>query len=118
MTARSGHAYVRAVLPLPKIPTKTLGRLNLRLGLFLALNLGFLGEGAAEVTRGPYLQLSTEDSVIVVWRSDVATTAVVRYGRSADKLDQREGKDFALKVAAGTFVLQVGKRKFARVTLS
>ncbi len=102
------------MLPLPKIPTKTLGRLNLRLGLFLALNLGFLGEGAAEVTRGPYLQLSTEDSVIVVWRSDVATTPVVRYGRSADKLDQREGKDFALKVAAGVEIDSMNKR-YARL---
>lgn len=32
------------------------------------------------VTRGPYLQQLTEGSVIVHWRTDVATDSVVRYG--------------------------------------
>lgn len=71
------------------------------LGVLLALSLGLIAPVHAAVTRGPYLQLATEDSVIVVWRSDVATHPVVRYGMSPDNLDQTEAKDFALKIGAG-----------------
>ena len=37
---------------------------------------------------------------------------------NAVKIDGQPVSDKALKLDAGTFVLQVGKRKFARVTLS
>ena len=40
------------------------------------------------VTRGPYLQTGTTNSVIVRWRTDVATNSVVRFGGSATNLDQ------------------------------
>ncbi len=40
------------------------------------------------VTRGPYLQTPTPTSVIVRWRTDVAEGAMVKYGRTSDKLDQ------------------------------
>lgn len=43
---------------------------------------------SAEVTRGPYLQRSTPDSVVVVWRTDAETTPVVRYGAAPDRLDR------------------------------
>lgn len=43
---------------------------------------------AASVTRGPYLQLQTETSIIVRWRTDVATDSVVRYGLSPGSLGQ------------------------------
>lgn len=39
------------------------------------------------VTRGPYLQWGTPGSVIVRWRTDVATDSRVRYGTSAASLD-------------------------------
>ena len=35
---------------------------------------------AAELTRGPYLQLTTSQSTTLRWRTDVATDSVVRYG--------------------------------------
>src|SRR4029079_8181621 len=35
---------------------------------------------AASVTRGPYLQIGTQSSMIVKWRTDVATNSRVRYG--------------------------------------
>lgn len=35
---------------------------------------------AQTVTRGPYLQQQDDDSVIVRWRTDLATESVVRYG--------------------------------------
>ncbi|PQJ29759.1 fibronectin type III domain-containing protein [Rubritalea profundi] len=42
---------------------------------------------AAEVTRAPYLQLATSDSMQIVWRTDGATAPVVRFGTTMDNLD-------------------------------
>lgn len=42
---------------------------------------------AAVLTRGPYLQSGTPTSVVVRWRTDVATNSQVRYGTSVDRLD-------------------------------
>ena len=39
-----------------------------------------LSAQAATVTRGPYLQLGTPASIIVRWRTDVATDSRVSYG--------------------------------------
>jgi hypothetical protein len=41
---------------------------------------------ALVVTRGPYLQLGTPTSIIVRWRTDVATDTVVRYGDAPGNL--------------------------------
>ncbi len=41
---------------------------------------------AASVTRGPYLQMGTPTSVVVRWRTDVATNSRVRYGPSPGSL--------------------------------
>ena len=46
--------------------------------LVLVPKLG--GNKAPALTRGPYLQLGTPSSVVVRWRTDVATDSVVRYG--------------------------------------
>ena len=43
-------------------------------------------ETVTQVTRGPYLQTLTEDSVIVRWRTDLATDSVVRYGTESANL--------------------------------
>jgi hypothetical protein len=42
---------------------------------------------AAAVTRGPYLQTGTPTSIVVRWRTDVATDSVVQYGLTVG-LDQ------------------------------
>lgn len=58
-------------------------------GLLLALTLaGPLA--AAELRRGPYLQVPRPDGVTIRWRTDAAVrhTAVVRYGTDPDKLDK------------------------------
>lgn len=39
-----------------------------------------------QITRGPYLQTLTQDSVIVRWRTGFATESVVRYGTSSGSL--------------------------------
>jgi len=40
------------------------------------------GDGGPVINRGPYLQLSTPESVLVRWRTDVPTVGRVRYGLS------------------------------------
>jgi acid phosphatase type 7 len=42
---------------------------------------------AANVTRGPYLQKATQSSIILRWRTSVATDSRVRYGLSPANLD-------------------------------
>ncbi|HYG77254.1 MAG TPA: metallophosphoesterase family protein, partial [Planctomycetota bacterium] len=43
---------------------------------------------SATLERGPYLQLATNKSIVVVWRTTGLSTPAVRYGKSPDKLDQ------------------------------
>src|SRR5438477_3335717 len=52
----------------------------------LAQWLGTPCAGAALVTRGPYLQQGTTNSLVIRWRTDAATDSLVRYGSSADQL--------------------------------
>lgn len=40
------------------------------------------------VTRGPYLQLGTSTSMVIVWRTDSPTDSRVRYGSAAATLDK------------------------------
>ncbi|MGH9660014.1 MAG: Ig-like domain-containing protein, partial [Bryobacteraceae bacterium] len=46
----------------------------------ISFDLELTGSGAPSLTRGPYLQIGTPTSVIVRWRTDVATNSTVRYG--------------------------------------
>ncbi len=54
------------------------------------LVLLFLGDVAfsQQVIRGPYLQIGTPTSVIVRWRTDIATESEVKYGLSPASLNQ------------------------------
>ncbi len=59
---------------------------SLVLSVFI-LFFGLAGAAnAALVIRGPYLQMQTDDSITVHWRTDVATDSVVRFGTSAGSL--------------------------------
>jgi hypothetical protein len=58
--------------------------------------------------------MSTEHSVVVVWRTDIATAPGVRYGPSWDNLNQREAKNFALKISDGVEI-DATVRRFARL---
>ncbi len=49
----------------------------------------------ASITRGPYPQAATEDSIHMVWRVRQATTPVVRYGTLQKDLDQKTGEKAA-----------------------
>ena len=44
------------------------------------------GGGSATLTRGPYLQTGTATSMILRWRTDVATNSKVMYGTTAGSL--------------------------------
>jgi acid phosphatase type 7 len=54
--------------------------------LCAALALTALTASAQTVVRGPYLQLSTENSMVVKWRTDIATDSVVRFGTAQGSL--------------------------------
>lgn len=45
-------------------------------------------QSQAELTRAPYLQLATEKSVHIVWRSQMPMEPAIRFGLTRDKLDQ------------------------------
>ena len=55
--------------------------------LLCLLVLGFGPSAqAADLVRGPYLQMQTDDGITIHWRTDTATDSVVRYGNSAGNL--------------------------------
>ncbi len=55
-------------------------------GLFL-LGLLFCSSVFAQtVTRGPYLQMQTQDSITIRWRTSISTDSVVRFGMDAGSL--------------------------------
>jgi hypothetical protein len=57
------------------------------LGLVAILSVcGARAVTGAVVTRGPYLQIPTASSIIVRWRTDVATTSEVAYGTTQGSL--------------------------------
>ncbi|MET1254160.1 DNRLRE domain-containing protein [Aliikangiella maris] len=59
----------------------------IKLGLFLCLLFTTLVE-AANLTRGPYLQMGNEQAMTIRWRTDSATDSVVRYGSNPANLSQ------------------------------
>ncbi len=66
---------------------------DLRLRLLLpglALLAASLAAEAQQVVRAPYLQLSTEDSVVVKWRTNIATESVVRFGTAQGVLNMQQ----------------------------
>ncbi len=72
---------------MPKLQPRTVsitGRFSLYLGAFCLCAWTTLN--AATVTRGPYLQIGTPNSVVVRWRTDVATDSRVRYGAAPGNL--------------------------------
>ncbi|MDO6802750.1 choice-of-anchor D domain-containing protein [Wenyingzhuangia sp. 1_MG-2023] len=50
-------------------------------------------EVTTTVERGPYLQSGTSNSVVVKWRTDIATQSVVNYGTSVSSLSMNKTND-------------------------
>ena len=53
--------------------------------LFFLLSL-LTSSFAQKITRGPYLQMGTPNSIMIRWRTDVATTSKINFGTTSDKL--------------------------------
>ena len=52
----------------------------------LVLVLSAATADSATLTRGPYLQMATPDSITIVWRTEGPSKPVVRFGDAPDKL--------------------------------
>jgi acid phosphatase type 7 len=50
---------------------------------------------AQTLTRGPYLQMGNDQSVVVRWRTSSSTNSVVRFGASADSLTKTKSQSGA-----------------------
>jgi PKD repeat protein len=58
---------------------------------FIVICVLFTTSAAAQsVTRGPYLQQQDDESIIVRWRTDIATDSEVRYGLTSASLNLTE----------------------------
>lgn len=56
---------------------------------------------AGPLSRGPYLQQATPDSIVVVWRTQGETAPVLRYGATPDALTaELKGDGIGLRVSA------------------
>ena len=77
--------FAGAQRPLTKFRTLAVWRLVLL--LHRQLRFGDSNVAMAQtVTRGPYLQLGTSTSIVIRWRTSVATNSRVRYGASPTSL--------------------------------
>ena len=56
--------------------------------LFFALFLGFATSLYGELSRAPYLQLSSENSIHLAWRTTHKSVPSIRFGLSKSNLDQ------------------------------
>jgi hypothetical protein len=71
-----------------EIHQRIAGSSDLSFALELIANHGVQPPPLPVLTRGPYLQCGTPSSVIVRWRTDLASDSRVRYGRDPGVLDQ------------------------------
>ncbi|MBK8148010.1 MAG: metallophosphoesterase [Acidobacteria bacterium] len=54
----------------------------------ISFDLDLIGQTAASITRGPYLQMGTNSAMTVRWRTNVATDSRVQFGTVAGNLTQ------------------------------
>ena len=54
---------------------------------------GLTAPAVPKVTRGPYLQQATPESIIIRWRTDTPTSSRVSFGPAADQLTQHAGSE-------------------------
>ncbi|MCB1120489.1 MAG: metallophosphoesterase, partial [Verrucomicrobiae bacterium] len=74
---------------------------RLSLAVVAASLLSNLWLVAGELTRGPYLQQASTDSIVVVWRTHGASNPVLRFGNSPENLSRTvQGDDILLRVSA------------------
>ncbi len=54
----------------------------------ISFDLQLIGTDAALLTRGPYMNMALQNSIILRWKTDVTTNSKVNYGTSAGNLTQ------------------------------
>jgi hypothetical protein len=54
----------------------------------ISFDLQLIGNDGIALTRGPYMNMALQNSIIIRWRTDVATDSKINYGTSPGNLDQ------------------------------
>ena len=54
----------------------------------ISFDLQLIGNDAITLTRGPYMNMALQNSIIIRWRTDAPTNSKVNYGTSAGNLTQ------------------------------
>ena len=54
---------------------------------FILCTSSMIGSLSAEITRAPYLQLASDDSIHIVWRTDNSIAPSVKFGLKKGRLD-------------------------------
>ncbi len=54
----------------------------------ISFDLQLIGTDAASLTRGPYMNMALQNSIVIRWRTDAPTNSKVNYGTSAGNLNQ------------------------------
>ncbi len=62
---------------------------------FLSISLGQADDNI--FSRSPYLQLATDSSIHIVWRTKVKINPIIRYGKDMDDLNEKIGSEFILE---------------------
>ena len=62
---------------------------------FLSISLGQTDDNI--FSRSPYLQLATDSSIHIVWRTKVKINPIIRYGKNMDDLNEKIGSEFILE---------------------
>lgn len=62
---------------------------------FLSISLGQAGNNI--FSRSPYLQLATDSSIHIVWRTKTKMNPIIRFGKDVDALNEKIGSEFILE---------------------
>ena len=54
----------------------------------ISFDLELIGNDGITLTRGPYMNMALQNSIVIRWRTDVATDSRINYGTSAGNLNQ------------------------------
>ena len=62
---------------------------------FLSISLGQADDNI--FSRSPYLQLATDSSIHIVWRTKIKINPIIRFGKDVNNLNEEIGSEFILE---------------------
>ena len=65
--------------------------------IFCFLSISFGQAGNNIFSRSPYLQLATDSSIHIVWRTKTKMNPIIRFGKDVDELNEKIGSEFILE---------------------